>query len=145
MARETYLEAIAAAMFAGRLGVGPDVRDVAEAARARRRRRSRARVDLLLDGLVTRSPRATRRPWRHFAGARRVPGDADGARQDRRWLWLACRLAQDLWDDELWYALATRGVRLARETGALSLLPIAAQLPRRPPRPFGESSPRPRR
>jgi hypothetical protein len=23
-----------------------------------------------------------------------------------------------LWDDELWHALATRGVRLARETGA---------------------------
>ena len=43
-----------------------------------------------------------------------------------RWLWLACRLAQDLWDDELWYVLATRGLRVARETGALSVLPIAA-------------------
>jgi ATP/maltotriose-dependent transcriptional regulator MalT len=38
---------------------------------------------------------------------------------------VACRLAQDLWDDELWHTLATRGVRLARETGALSLLPNA--------------------
>ena len=45
---------------------------------------------------------------------------------DRRWLWLACRLAQDLWDDELWDELATRGVRVARDTGALSLLPIMA-------------------
>ena len=43
-----------------------------------------------------------------------------------RWLWLACRLAQDLWDDELWYELATRGLRIARETGALGMLPIAA-------------------
>jgi DNA-binding CsgD family transcriptional regulator len=43
-----------------------------------------------------------------------------------RWLWLACRVAQDLWDDELWYVLATSGVRVARETGALSVLPIAA-------------------
>jgi hypothetical protein len=43
-----------------------------------------------------------------------------------RWLWLACRLAQDLWDDELWYELATRGLRVARETGALRVLPIAA-------------------
>ena len=34
MARETYLEAIASAMFAGRLGSGPDEREVAEAARA---------------------------------------------------------------------------------------------------------------
>ena len=46
--------------------------------------------------------------------------------RDVRWLWLACRLAQDLWDDELWYVLATRGLRVARETGALSVLPIAA-------------------
>jgi DNA-binding CsgD family transcriptional regulator len=45
---------------------------------------------------------------------------------DVRWLWLACRLAQDLWDDELWYELATRGLRVARETGALRVLPIAA-------------------
>jgi DNA-binding CsgD family transcriptional regulator len=43
-----------------------------------------------------------------------------------RWLWLACRLAQDLWDDELWEVLATRGLRVARETGALGMLPIAA-------------------
>jgi DNA-binding CsgD family transcriptional regulator len=48
------------------------------------------------------------------------------AARDARWLWLACRLAQDLWDDELWYVLATRGVRVARETGALSVLPMAA-------------------
>jgi DNA-binding CsgD family transcriptional regulator len=41
---------------------------------------------------------------------------------DVRWLWLACRVAQDLWDDELWHGLATRGVRVARETGALTLL-----------------------
>jgi DNA-binding CsgD family transcriptional regulator len=46
--------------------------------------------------------------------------------RDARWLWLACRLAQDLWDDELWYVLATRGLRVARETGALRVLPIAA-------------------
>ena len=36
MARETYLEAIASAMFAGRLGSGPDEREVAEAALASR-------------------------------------------------------------------------------------------------------------
>jgi DNA-binding CsgD family transcriptional regulator len=35
-------------------------------------------------------------------------------------------MAQDLWDDELWYELATRGLRVARETGALRVLPIAA-------------------
>ena len=43
MARETYLEAIASAMFAGRLGTGPDEREVAEAARASNRAPARAR------------------------------------------------------------------------------------------------------
>jgi DNA-binding CsgD family transcriptional regulator/tetratricopeptide (TPR) repeat protein len=42
------------------------------------------------------------------------------------WLWLACRVAQDLWDDDTWSLLATRGVQAARETGALVVLPIAA-------------------
>ena len=45
--------------------------------------------------------------------------------REQRWFWLACRLAQDLWDDELWYVLATRGVRIARESGMLSVLPNA--------------------
>ena len=57
--------------------------------------------------------------------ALRAFGEPDGGGEDRRWLWLACRLAQDLWDDELWHVLATRGVRVARETGALNLLPNA--------------------
>ena len=57
--------------------------------------------------------------------ALRAFGEPDGGGEDRRWLWLACRLAQDLWDDELWHVLATRGVRLARDAGALNLLPNA--------------------
>jgi ATP/maltotriose-dependent transcriptional regulator MalT len=44
---------------------------------------------------------------------------------DARWLWLACRVARNLWDDEAWYELVTRGLRAARETGALRVLPIA--------------------
>ena len=47
-----------------------------------------------------------------------------------RWLWLACPvapepIAPELWDDEAWHELATRAVRLARETGALAVLPVA--------------------
>ncbi|HEY2437078.1 MAG TPA: AAA family ATPase, partial [Solirubrobacteraceae bacterium] len=55
MARETHLEAIAAAMFAGRLGGRPDVREAAEAAQAAPAAQQPARaIDLLLDGLATR-------------------------------------------------------------------------------------------
>ena len=128
MARETHLEAMAAAMFAGRLGDDPSVRETAEAAQAAPAPPQPPRaIDLLLDGLATRFTEgysAGVPPVRTALGAfRRVEGLTAA---DVRWLWLACRLAQDLWDDELWYVLATRGVRIARETGALSELAIAA-------------------
>src|SRR5689334_15740974 len=125
MARETYLEAIASAMFAGRLGTGPDERDVAEAARGSRRAPAPGAADRLLDALVTRFTEGYAASVAPLSRALRAFDEPDGGGEDRRWLWLACRLAHDLWDDELWYALATRGVRLARETGALNLLPNA--------------------
>jgi len=125
LARETYLEAIAAAMFAGRLGTGPDVRAVAGAARGSNRVPGPGAAGRLLDALVTRFTEGYAASVAPLSRALRAFGEPDGGGADRRWLWLACRLAQDLWDDELWHALATRGVRLARETGALSLLPNA--------------------
>jgi DNA-binding CsgD family transcriptional regulator len=127
IARETYLEAMAAAMFAGRLGGRPDVREVAVAARAAPTAPHPPRaIDLLVDGLATRFTEG------YAAGVPQLLRALDGfltddelAQDDMRWLWLACRLAQDVWDDELWYELATRGIGFARETGALTLLPIA--------------------
>jgi DNA-binding CsgD family transcriptional regulator len=125
MARETYLEAIASAMFAGRLGTGPDERAVAEAARVSNRGPAPGPAGRLLDALVTRYTEGYAASVAPLSRALRAFGEPDGGGEDRRWLWLACRLAQDLWDDELWHVLATCGVRLARETGALSLLPNA--------------------
>ncbi len=55
MARETHLEAIAAAMFAGRLAGKPDIHELAEAAQAAPPAGQPERaIDLLLDGLATR-------------------------------------------------------------------------------------------
>ena len=125
MARETYLEAIAAAMYAGRLGTGPDEREVAEAARTSTGAQAEGAADLLLDALVTRFTEGYAASVAPLSRALRAFGEPDGGGEDRRWLWLACRFAQDLWDDELWHALATGGVRLARDTGALHLLPNA--------------------
>jgi DNA-binding CsgD family transcriptional regulator len=127
MARETHLEAVAASMFAGRLGGRPSIREAAEAALAAPSRpQPRRAVDLMLDGLATRFTEG------YAAGVPPLRTALDAFRRveelsarDVRWLWLACRIAQDLWDDELWYVLATSGVRIARETGALSVLPIA--------------------
>ena len=42
-----------------------------------------------------------------------------------RWFFVACHAAHDLWDDEGWYALSARHLQLAREVGALSVLPVA--------------------
>jgi DNA-binding CsgD family transcriptional regulator len=128
MARETHLEAIAAAMYAGRLGGHPSVGETAEAAKAAPAAPQPPRaIDLLLDALATRFTEG------YAAGVPPLRTALDAfhreeglTARDARWLWLACRLAQDLWDDELWYELTTRALRLARETGALRLLPTAA-------------------
>jgi DNA-binding CsgD family transcriptional regulator len=125
MARETYLEAFAAAMFAGRLGAGPDERAVAVAARTSQAGHAQGPSDLLLRALVTRFTEGYARAVEPLSLALRAVGDPDAGAADRRWLWLACRLAEDLWDDELWHALATRAVRVARDSGALNLLPNA--------------------
>jgi DNA-binding CsgD family transcriptional regulator len=128
MARETHLEAMESAMFAGRLGGEPSVREVAGAARATPVAPQPPRaIDLLLDGLATRFTdgyTAAMPTLRTALDAFRA--DEEPSVRDVRWLWLACRVAQDLWDDETWYVLATRGLRVARETGALRVLPTAA-------------------
>jgi DNA-binding CsgD family transcriptional regulator len=41
------------------------------------------------------------------------------------WLPLACRLCGEVWDDQSWSALSARLIELARDAGALSVLPAA--------------------
>src|SRR3954453_10631031 len=128
MAREPHLEGRGAAMFAGRLGGEPGVREAAEAAQAAPAAPPPLRgIDLLVDGLATRFTdgyAAGVPPLREALDAFR--GEEESTSRDMRWLWLACRLAPDLWEDELWDELAARALRVARETGALRVLPTAA-------------------
>ena len=128
LARETFLEALAAAIFAGRLGGGRGVLEVAEAARAAPPAPQPARtIDLLLDGLASRFTdgyAAGVLPLRQALDA--VSRDEGHSEDDIHWLWLACRIAPDLWEDETWHELATRQLQLARDAGALSVLPLAA-------------------
>jgi hypothetical protein len=85
------------------------------------RRRPRRREGVIKHGGTTYS--AAVPPLRRAIGAlRHHPGDGE---EDTRWLWLACRVATDLWDDESWNELTTRQVRFARDSGALDVLPIA--------------------
>ena len=128
LARETYLEALGAAIFAGRLNdrVGP--REAAAAARgARLGRHPPGPTDLLLDGLATRFTKgyvAAVSPLRHGLDAF-AQDVGDDENDTRRWFWLPWITAGDMWDDETWHELATRAVRLCRESGALNALPLA--------------------
>ena len=128
LARETYLEALGAAIFAGRLSSGGGVVEAAErrphgaartAAATCDRSPPRWSRDTVHRGLRGRRAAAQASAAAHFA-------EEEGRSQDDiRWLWLGCRIAADLWDDESWHELATRQVRLARDAGALTVLPIA--------------------
>ena len=127
LARETYLEAFTAALFVGRLS--PAVLDVATAARMAPAPPDPARPpDLLLDGLallVTEGYAAGTPALRRALLAFR---DQDtSAQQGLSWLWLAERAAIAVWDDETWHILASRHVKLARDAGALSELPLAVR------------------
>ena len=126
LARETYLDALDAALFAGPLASG-GVRRAAEAARAAPATSQPQRApDLLLDGLVTRFTDGYAAGTPILRRALEAFRDGHTSREEGlRWFWLACRTARDLWDEETWEILATRFVRLAREAGALAALPIA--------------------
>ncbi len=132
LSRETYLDAIDAAIVTGSLGPGGGLRAVAEAARAAPAPAEPPRpADLLLDGLVTTFTQGyasgvpgLRRALAAFAPHERDTRAANDS-DDRRWLWLAGRTAMSVFDDEMVHALADRHVRLAREAGALATLPAA--------------------
>jgi DNA-binding CsgD family transcriptional regulator len=127
LARETYLEALAAAMFAGDLGRPGGVREAAKAVRAAPPSPGPPRaVDVVLDAFALR---VTQGPAASTVALRRalellLTLDADTG-DTRRWLWLASgrastiTLALELWDFESWYALAALQVQVAREAGAL--------------------------
>src|SRR5690606_18663469 len=82
LARETYLEALAAAIFAGRLDGGTTVRDAAEVARAVPRASGTAsRTDLLLEGVTQRFTdgyAASLAPLRQALNAFRAEADSGG-------------------------------------------------------------------
>ena len=133
LARETYLDAWSAALFAGGLASSATLHEVSREARAAAAPgRDRPRPsDLLLDGLCAGVHRRSRRGGaRARAGARpRFAGDARRrSRKLLRWGWLATAAAVMVWDYETCVAVATRGVELAREAGALTVLAVSVNV-----------------
>ena len=127
LARETYLDALAAAIFAGGLALGGGMREVAEAARMAPPPPGPTRPpDLLLDGLallVTEGYPAGAPVLRRAVSALR---GTDVSREEKlRRPWLACHAAGLVWDYASWDVLSDRQVRFARDAGVLITLPIA--------------------
>ncbi|ORJ64883.1 helix-turn-helix transcriptional regulator [Mycobacterium simiae] len=127
LARELYLEALSAVLFAGRLAADGRVMEVARAAASAPPPRQPARpTDDLLDGLATLiiddSPSGVgliRKAVDGLCGADSRLDDGT------RWLWLACHAAIIAWDDQAWRRLPARHVMLAREACDQRALPVA--------------------
>jgi DNA-binding CsgD family transcriptional regulator len=126
LARATYLEALSAAMFTGRLARGAGVVEISEAALAGPAPpQPPGPSDLLLRGLAVRftdGPAAgapiLKEALRAFRGMSVLP------REEARWLWFASWIALFLFDDEAWTVLSARHLDLVREAGALTALPF---------------------
>ncbi|MCU1468597.1 MAG: ATP-dependent transcriptional regulator, MalT-like, LuxR family [Actinomycetia bacterium] len=121
LARDTYLEALEAAVFAGSLGGASALRDAAEAARAAPPAKQPCSADMLLDGLAVRFTDGHVAAASMLRRAVKTICDVD----DTGWRGLALCGAAEVWDIEAMLALASRYIRLARDRGALTDLPVA--------------------
>ncbi|SNT08020.1 helix-turn-helix transcriptional regulator [Actinacidiphila glaucinigra] len=132
LARETYLEAIGATIFAGRVHGPAGARAAAIAARGSGAPPSGSKAaDQLLDGVATllAGGYATGGPALRCALEPLLHEELGTREATMRWLLLVPVALEAFihyaWDLTAWDALATRAVRLARDIGALGVLPPA--------------------
>jgi DNA-binding CsgD family transcriptional regulator/tetratricopeptide (TPR) repeat protein len=123
LARHTYLDAWAAALFAGEFTLAGEVSRAARSAPppACAPRPS----DRLLDGfavLVTEGRAAAAPMLRQVAHD--FAGEEIAFEEGLRWGWLATIAAIMIWDEEYWHATLVRQLRSVREAGLLVHLPI---------------------
>ena len=124
LARESYLDAWGAAIFAGQVS-GGDLLEISRAARALPRSPQPGPVELLLDGLallitdgLAAAAPMLRQAVSIFASEDISVGDG------LRWGWMAMAATNALWDDDGWRAVLARHLEIIRNVGALDRLPI---------------------
>ena len=130
LARETYLDAWSAALFAGRLASTCGLHDVSREALAAPRPAGPPRPsDLLLEGFARAltDGRSTAAPLLERA-ARGFAGTDVSTEEVLRWGWLATAAAVMVWDYDTCLAAATRGVEVAREAGAMTVLAVSVNV-----------------
>ena len=126
LARETYRQAMSAAVFAERLASGIGFAEVGRAARAAPpSSRPERPAELLLDGLAVLSTEDEAAATPMLQRALRAFADAHVAPEQLAWLWLATITAVSIWDDEMWHTIVARQLAIAREAGVLTELPVA--------------------
>jgi DNA-binding CsgD family transcriptional regulator len=131
LARDTYLDAWGAAWFAGSLAAAADLQEVSRAVRlAPPSTRPSEPFGLLLDALallVTEGRAAAAPALRQASSAftaARASAPEGPAENAFRWTALPPIPSYILWDDESWYAINARQLRLTREAGALARVPM---------------------
>lgn len=127
LSRATYLDALGAALFAGRLALpGGDILDAARAATQAPPAPAVPRAsDLLLEGTAVTVAHGYAEGLPTLRRALAAFDTTMPAEEELPLLWTATITAMRQWDDERWDALSARHLRLARETGALGELPLA--------------------
>src|SRR5215218_9513061 len=126
LARETYLDAWGAALFAGRFASTGSLVEVSRAAlSAPRPTRQLRPSDLLLDGWATlfTEGRAAAAPLLRRATAL-FADEASPVQENFRWGWMTTIPPNLLWDEDSWHAISARHLKEARDAGALARLPI---------------------
>jgi DNA-binding NarL/FixJ family response regulator len=136
LARDTYLDAWSAALFAGQLAAGTGLREVSRAAMAAPRSGPSAQSgvavrssDVLLDGLALLFAEGRERGVPLLKQAATAFGDGDvSAEEILRWGWLATAAAATAWDFEACLAASVRQVETARRAGALAVLAVGVNV-----------------
>jgi DNA-binding NarL/FixJ family response regulator len=121
LARETHLEALWAALRSG-FALSTEVVEAAEAATTPEPTRA---IDLLLDGVLARLTRGYEPALPAVARALAAFRAEGFRRENLAWCWLSCQLAMDFWHDDACEAICSGLGRVARESGGLTILPLA--------------------
>ncbi|RZU10235.1 regulatory LuxR family protein [Kribbella rubisoli] len=130
LARDTYLDAWSAALFAGQLAAGTGLREVSQAAMAAPRPDPPERSsDVMLDGfaLLFAGGREEAMPLLKRAAGAFGNGEVS-AEEILRWGWLATAAAATAWDFEACLAASIRQVETARRAGALAVLAVGVNV-----------------
>src|SRR5215471_7489168 len=126
LARQTYLDAWYAALYAGRFAGAGDLHEVSQAARSAPPPAGAPRPpDLLLDGLAVLVTEGRTQAAPLLRRAAQIFAEEEISMAERlRWSPVAVVAAVTVWDEQSWHAIADRELRSCREAGLLAQLVI---------------------